>query len=239
MRRANLLTVALALVVAALAPGRAAAAPALVFERETCDLGSIVQGEQPACDFLFSNAGTDALRLVEVEPSCGCTTVLLSAPLAPPGANGAIRVVFDSGNYAGDVVKDIEVRSNDPARPVVILRVQALVEPEIDFEPSQATFDNVRPGAQLRQQVMLTNRSAAPVRLLRLQSQPSSCRCLLPAWTDPTRPLVLESWDRLVIEVLFASPGSLAMPIAGECAFEIEGPRKRHFSLKVLALPAP
>ena len=50
---------------------------------------------------------------------------------------------------------------------------------------------------------------------------------------------MLESWDRVAIDVLFAPPGPLAMPVAGECTFEVEGPRKRHFRLKLLALPAP
>ena len=59
------------------------------------------------------------------------------------------------------------------------------------------------------------------------------------AWTDPSRPLQLEEWDRAVIEVLLDPPQTLAMPIAGECSLEIEGPRKRHFRIKLLALPAP
>jgi hypothetical protein len=94
-------------------------------------------------------------------------------------------------------------------------------------------------GAAAKHVVMLTNRRAEPVRILRLEGRPSSCRCLIPAWTDPSQPLTLESWDRVVMEVFFTSPQSLAMPIAGECALEIEGPRKRDFRLKILALPPP
>jgi hypothetical protein len=86
---------------------------------------------------------------------------------------------------------------------------------------------------------MLTNRKAEPVRILQLASRPSSCRCLIPAWTDLSQPLVLESWDRVLLEVSFTSPQSLAMPVAGECSLEIEGPRKRDFRLKILALPSP
>lgn len=215
------------------------APPALSFESETCDLGSVVQGEQPYCDFAFSNAGTGELRILHVEPTCGCTTALLSAPLLRPGERGGIRVVFDSENFAGEVVKEVEVRSNDPGRPNLILRVKSLVEPEIDFEPRAVTFDNVRAGLLVEQVVMLTNRRADAVRILRLEAQPSAYRCRMPLWTDRTQPLTLESWDRAVLEVRFASPDSLAMPIAGECVLEIEGPRKRHFRLKLLALPAP
>ncbi len=174
-----------------------------------------------------------------MEPTCGCTTALLTAPLLRAGEQGGIRVVFDSESFVGDVVKEVEVRSNDPARRSVTLRVKALVETEIDFEPRVVAFDDVRPGDVLKQVAILTNRRADPVRVLRLEAQPSSYRCLIPAWSDRSQPLVLESWDRVAIDIVFTSPGTLAMAIAGECTLEIEGPRKRHFSLKLLALPAP
>ena len=198
-----------------------------------------MQGEQPDCVFSFSNNGSDDLQILQVEPSCGCTTAMLSAPLLRAGERGGVRVVFDSENFAGEVVKEVEIRSNDPARPHVTLRIKALIEPEIDFEPRVVTFDDARAGVELKQVVMLTNRRAEPVRVLRIAAEPSSYRCLAPVWPDGSPPLVLESWDRLAIEVVFTPPGTLAMAIAGECALEIEGPRKRHFAVKLLALPAP
>jgi hypothetical protein len=229
-----------ALPILAALPARATAAPpTIVFESETCDLGSVVQGELPDCVFSFTNGGSDDLSILQVVPSCGCTTALLSAPLLRSGARGAIRVVFDTDAFADEVIKEVEVRSNDPVRPSVTLRVKALVEPEIDFEPRVVAFDAVREGTVLKQVVMLTNRRAESVRVLRLEAEPSSYRCQMPAWTDRSRPLVLESWDRVAIDVLFTPPGPLAMAIAGECTLEIEGPRKRNFRLKLLALPAP
>jgi hypothetical protein len=238
--RALALPAVLVAALAAAPPGAASGSPpAIAFESETCDLGSLAQGEQPACLFGFTNAGDGELRIHQVEPTCGCTTALLSAPLVRAGDRGAIRVVFDSASFAGEVVKEVEVRTNDPARPSITLRVKALVEPEIDFEPREVAFDGVPAGSAAKHVVMLTNRRAEPVRILRLEGRPSSCRCLIPAWTDPSQPLTLESWDRVVMEVFFTSPQSLAMPIAGECALEIEGPRKRDFRLKILALPPP
>lgn len=230
----------LAWVIVAAIPGRAIAAPpAITFASETCDLGSVVQGEQPDCLFSLTNGGGDDLHILQVEPSCGCTTALLSAPLLHAGERGGIRVVFDSDNFAGEVVKEVEVRSNDPARRSVTLRLRAIVEPEIDFEPRVVAFDDVRAGETPRQVVMLTNRRAEPVRILRLSAEPSSYRCLMPAWKDGSQPLVLESWDRVAIDVFFTPPGALAMAVAGECTLEVEGPRKRNFRLKLLALPAP
>lgn len=229
-----------ALTIFAAVPCRSlASTPAIAFESETCDLGSVVQGEQPDCLFTFVNTGSGDLRVLQVEPTCGCTTALLFAPLLGSGERGGIRAVFDTANFTGEVVKEILVLSDDPARQSVTLRVKALVQPEIDFEPRNVAFDEVRAGSVAKQVVMLTNRRAEPVRVLRLDAEPSAYRCLMPAWTDRSLPLVLESWDRVAIEVLFTAPESLAMPIAGECSLEIDGPRKRLFHLKLLALPAP
>lgn len=222
------------------AAGRAAASPAaIVFASETCDLGSIVQGERPACEFTFTNAGGEDLVVQGIEPSCGCTSALLVAPLVRPGGRGAIRVVFDSDSFAGEVVKEIEVHSNDATRASLTLRVKALVEPEIDFEPRAVSLDDARPGDSQLQVVMITNRRAEPVRILETSAAPGSWTCSLPSWTDPARPLVVESWDRVRLEVRFTGPPVVAMPISGECLLQIEGPHKRHFRLKLLALPAP
>lgn len=216
-----------------------AAAPRLAFASETCDVGSIVQGERPACVFAFTNAGDGGLRILEVLPSCGCTTAVPAPAHLLPGERGELRVVFDSDNFAGDVVKEIEVRSDDPERPSVTLRVRALVEPEVEFEPPSVTFDPVQPGVRGRQVVTLTNRRAEPVRVLALDAEPASYRCVAPGWADRSRPLQLEPWDRAVLEVQVTPPQALALPLPGECTLEIEGPRKRHFRLKLLSLPAP
>jgi hypothetical protein len=229
---------AVAGLITASATAARAGAASLAFESETCDLGSVIQGERPACVFSFANAGAGELRILEVLPSCGCTTAVPDPAVLRPGERGAVTVVFDSENFAGEIVKEVEVRSNDPRRPAVTLRLRSLVEPEVEFEPPSVTFDAARPGTPARQIVMLTNRRAEPVRVLRLAAEPSSYRCIAPAWEDPSRPLQLESWDRAVIEIHVTPPQSLAMPLAGECTLDIEGPRKRHFRLKLLALPA-
>jgi len=56
------------------------------------------------------NGGGEDLRVLQVEPSCGCTTALLSAPVLRAGDRGTLRVVFDSADFAGEVVKDYELR---------------------------------------------------------------------------------------------------------------------------------
>lgn len=221
------------------APAGARAAPSLVFDAETCDLGNVVQGEQPSCDFAYGNGGAAAVRILAVEPTCGCTTALLSSARLAPGERASLRVVFDSENFTGEIVKEIEVRSDDPERPRLTLRLRARVEPEIEFEPATLDIDRVRAGEVRRYEIAVTNRRPEAVRVLSLESEPSSYRCALPAWSDTAQPLVLESWDRVVLEVRFTAPPALTMAVPGACTLQIDGPRKRLFRFKLLALPAP
>jgi hypothetical protein len=229
----------LALLLAAAAPARCEAAPAIAFDHPVCELGTVTQGEQPRCTFAFTNAGDEELRVLRVEPTCGCTTALTAAPLLAPGQRGEVAVTFDSSNFAGDVVKELTVLSSDPAHPAVTLSVRALVEPEVDFEPRTVTFEGVLAGAEEAQTVVLMNRRAEAVSVLRVGAEPATFGCALPGWSDPAHPLVVESWDRVALVVTMRAPAAVTMPIAGLCTLEIAGARKRLFPLKILALPAP
>lgn len=220
-------------------PERACAGVGLIeFDAESCELGSLTQGEQPGCVFAFRNAGGGDLQIIAVEPTCGCTTARLAVTSYRPGERGRIEAAFDSTHFAGEVEKEIVVRSSDPGRPAVTLRVKARVEPEIDFEPRQVVFDGVRPGVTVSQEVVLTNRRAEAVALSAVRAEPSAFSCVVPAWRDPASALAVESWDRLVVLASVAPPGTLSMPLAGECTFAIAGPRLGRFTLKLLALPA-
>jgi len=42
-----------------------------------------------------------------------------------PGASGAIRVVFDTGGRIGRIVRTIDVFTNDPEKPKVVLTLKA------------------------------------------------------------------------------------------------------------------
>jgi hypothetical protein len=210
---------------------------ALTFERPLCDLGRLVQGESRSCEFSFANPGPEEVVIHDVEPSCGCTTALLTAALVPPGARGAILATFDSSAFVGEVTKEITVRSSDPANPSVTLSLRARVEPEIAFEPRQVTFDDARPGVVQEQTVVLTNLLDTPVELRAMESAPSSFDCRVPLWQDPTHALVIESRDRISVAIRLAPPPTFSLPVGGECALTISGARLAVFRVKLLALP--
>jgi hypothetical protein len=47
-----------------------------------------------------------------------------------PGGSAALRVRFETRNYSGKVVRSVLVKSNDPARAMVELKLEATVTPD-------------------------------------------------------------------------------------------------------------
>jgi hypothetical protein len=95
----------------ALTPAPADAA-VLTFEKPGYDFGKIKEGEKVHYNFKFKNTGKSPLIITNATATCGCT--LPEPPKDPiqPGAEGVIKVVFDSTGKSGMQDKVITVTSN-------------------------------------------------------------------------------------------------------------------------------
>jgi hypothetical protein len=104
-------------------PATAAVAPVpadaaiLTFEKPGYDFGKIKEGEKVHYNFKFKNTGKSPLIITNATATCGCT--IPEPPKEPikPGAEGVIKVVFDSTGKSGMQDKVITVTSN--ANPAV------------------------------------------------------------------------------------------------------------------------
>ncbi len=100
-----------------------AAAPKLVFEKESIDGGKLIEGEKFVVDYIFTNEGKTDLELTSVKASCGCTT-----PFWPkgekigPGESGKITASFNSKGRLGRQAKSITVKSNSLESPTKVLK---------------------------------------------------------------------------------------------------------------------
>jgi hypothetical protein len=65
----------------------------------THDFGEIPQGKPITYTFVLVNHGSDTLRLLHVEASCGCTTPHWSDAPIPPGDSTSMPVTY---NAAGE-----------------------------------------------------------------------------------------------------------------------------------------
>jgi len=87
--------------------------PVITWEKLSHEFGDITQGEKIEHTFKFTNTGTAALVITNVEVTCGCT-VPKGWPRDPimPGDKGEITVAFNSSGKVGRQNKVVTVTSN-------------------------------------------------------------------------------------------------------------------------------
>ena len=87
-------------------------APVFKFEKEVYDFGEIKDGEIVSYDFKFKNIGNSPLIISSATATCGCTIPEYPKEPVAPGAEGLIRVVFNSAGKAGMQNKIISITAN-------------------------------------------------------------------------------------------------------------------------------
>lgn len=100
--------------------------PGIKFEKTVHDYGTIGQGADGNCEFVFENNGTEPLILSDVRSSCGCTVPSWPREPIMPGKKSSIKVHYDT-NRVGGISKSITVSTNgNPDR--VVLSIRGTVE---------------------------------------------------------------------------------------------------------------
>lgn len=87
-------------------------APAFKFEKDAYDFGQITEGEKVSYDFKFKNIGKSPLIITSATATCGCTVPEYPKEPVVPGAEGVIRVVFNSAGKLGMQNKIISISAN-------------------------------------------------------------------------------------------------------------------------------
>ena len=79
-------------------------------------LGDFLQGEQHERDLIVHNDGDKPLVIYEVNPSCGCTTIVSFDRTIPPRTSGKIRMTVNTKKIkTGERArKAIRIHTNDP-----------------------------------------------------------------------------------------------------------------------------
>jgi hypothetical protein len=110
--------------------------PRIKFKEESKDFGKMNQGKVLTHIFVFKNEGDENLVIERVKTSCGCTAALLSKKEIAPGAEGEIKVTYNTRGFEGKNTKYIDVESNDPVQPHQRLSVSV----EIEIPPRPRIF---------------------------------------------------------------------------------------------------
>lgn len=96
--------------------------PEIKFDGSDFDFGVVKQGENLEHIFKFTNDGDGALEIISVQPSCGCTGVVMDEKKEyKQGEEGEIKINFNTQGREGINTKTVIVNTNDPVNPVVTL----------------------------------------------------------------------------------------------------------------------
>jgi len=136
----------------------AGAVPVISSPTPLVDLGTILQDQVASGKFIIENKGNVDLKIEDVRPSCGCTTVQLKdeQKTVPPGWKVEIVANFNSRGRQGEQVKYITVTSNDPKNKAFRLTLKTFVETLINVKPSPAVnMRDARPGQKIQEYVDL------------------------------------------------------------------------------------
>jgi uncharacterized cupredoxin-like copper-binding protein len=118
-------------------PQNLANAPAIQFEKEVHDFGTLKQGDKVSTTFVFKNVGKSDLIIRKSKASCGCTATQPEKTTLKPGESSKIDVTFDSTGKEGPTSKTITVVCNDPNKAVTRLEIKCNIQ-----KPESAPSDS-------------------------------------------------------------------------------------------------
>jgi len=134
---------ALCMLLAVGTAGAAAAPRATLVEPAFVARGEVEPGEVLQLEWTLRNDG-DALLLIEsLSPTCYCTTAKADANQVPPGGTTTIRVSIDPSDFSGALDKGVEIATNDPQTPNLLLHAGMTVRPGIAVVPPELDFGAV------------------------------------------------------------------------------------------------
>ncbi|UAY53539.1 DUF1573 domain-containing protein [Ferruginibacter albus] len=95
---------------------------AVKWKADTLNLGEIPFNKPDTIEFEFTNTGKDAMIIVNVTPSCGCTHAQFPQQPILPGKSGKISAIYNAANK-GSFYKTITVQiQNEKENKVLVFR---------------------------------------------------------------------------------------------------------------------
>src|SRR5688572_16413230 len=132
-----------------LVSGFAQQAKQIHFKEETFDFGTVVEDNGPVShEFVFTNNSTRPVKILNVQPSCGCTTPGWTKEPIEPGKTGTVQASYNPKGRPGFFNKSLTVITDFEANPI-ILYIKGQVSTESN-KPVEADFQVINGGLRFK-----------------------------------------------------------------------------------------
>jgi hypothetical protein len=85
--------------------------------------------------YRFTNIGTSPVSIIDIRPSCGCTTATLAKKKYVPGESGEIEAKLNFVGHVGHQEKWIYVTTNVAGSEPALLSLAVDIPPEVTIQP--------------------------------------------------------------------------------------------------------
>jgi hypothetical protein len=150
------------------------------------DLGRVYRDEPQRIVFDLVNTSDDSLYVLDIEPSCDCTTAQMVPDPIPPGGEGQVIVFFDPMGYEerGRIEEYVRLSTSDLDDPELMLNFSVEVAVGPEPEPRSLKFGRICKGQSDTLSVLL---SPGPERDLKVLDAYSDNACVVVEWVGTDR----------------------------------------------------
>jgi len=149
--RSGFLFSCLCLAMGCSSPTTAKADPKMRLSEEVFDFGYTPEGPRVYHRYWLYNDGKDTLKIIDVQPSCGCTAVPLPTDLVKPGDSVPLDLAFNTRYQDGKVQKSVSITSSDkslPEKKIHFMSIVGAAEGAVTISPRTAYLDTLGKDSQ-------------------------------------------------------------------------------------------
>ncbi len=129
--------------------------PHMVFAKTTANVGKVGVGRAVTVRFVFTNKGKGNLVIKDVRSSCACFHPKATSKLLAPGKSAAVEVIVKPDGVSARVDKTVMIDTNDPARPVTMLKIKAELARVVILTPPTINFGSIPVGKSIEKTVKI------------------------------------------------------------------------------------
>ncbi|MBQ6269772.1 MAG: DUF1573 domain-containing protein [Bacteroidetes bacterium] len=117
-------------------------------------------------DIHLYNAGKDTLKILDVRPGCGCTTVPGYPENIAPGDTATIAVDLNIKTFSGQITKSVTITTNDPQNYRLVYLLKCNVIRPFVIVPRYISFDKlyINELATTKTQIKNTSKATAKIK---------------------------------------------------------------------------